>query len=152
LPGIVHGVGFRLYGQRNFRPDRSYLTTEFFCILYLPIYPIRTMRVIPDKKNSRLPFGRSRYQLVTKHPPYFPQVFAVYQCAAAIVLLGVLFPIYVEPYIQARFSNSDGDVIGASLFFVWISIPWLVAQWLRRNAQKRLFEHRRDPNDPTPTS
>jgi hypothetical protein len=150
--GIGHGIGYRFYGQREFRLDHSYLTTQFFCILYFPVFPIRTMRIIPDRRNTWLPFGKFRYVLVSKQPPYFPQVFAVYQCATAIVALGIVFPIYIEPAVNSRFPVLKGGLIEPCIFFLWIAIPWLAALWLRSHARRRLHEYRRDPNDPTPIS
>lgn len=39
------GIGERLYGKRAFRSDHSYQTTKWFILLYLPIYPLSTLRV-----------------------------------------------------------------------------------------------------------
>lgn len=41
----LKGIGERLYGKRDFRADHSYQTTKWFILLYLPIYPLATLRV-----------------------------------------------------------------------------------------------------------
>lgn len=39
------GIGERLYGKRAFRADGGCQTTKWFILLYLPIYPLATLRV-----------------------------------------------------------------------------------------------------------
>jgi hypothetical protein len=150
MSSILRGTGKRLYGQRGFLRDRSYLTTEFFCVMYLPLFAIRTVRVIPDPKNSSLPFGRERYKLIAIHKPYFPQVLAVYQCAAATVILGFIFFYFVEPYLKTRVPVLGDEWIEPFVFCLWIAQPWMVARWLRSNARQQVIQNSIDPNDPTP--
>ncbi len=45
------GIGTQFHGKRDFLPDGSYLTTEWCIILYVPIFPFKSYRVI-DKGSS----------------------------------------------------------------------------------------------------
>jgi hypothetical protein len=151
MSAIIHGVGYRLLGQRDFRPDRSYLTTEFFCVLYLPLYPTRTIRVIPDKKNSRLPFGRSKFVLLEKLPrPELSQVISVYIYAVLIVLFGFGFFLFIEPYLRVQDSFLSDEWVEPFLFGLWLMLPVMIVSKRRNNARQRVLEENRNPNDPAP--
>jgi len=55
MPSNVNGFGTKYYGQRDFRLDGSYVTTNFFCLGFFPVIPLHSVRVIPDPKNSWMP-------------------------------------------------------------------------------------------------
>jgi hypothetical protein len=151
MPAILHGVGYSLFGKRDFLSDHSYLATEFFCVLYLPLYPTRTLRVIPDKRNSWIPFTRSRYVFVEKRPTLeLSQVVSVYISAALLVLFGFAFFFYVEPYLQLQDSFLSDDWIEPFIFGFWLMLPLVVLRKLRDNAQQKVLEENRNPNDPAP--
>jgi hypothetical protein len=42
---IVHGIGLMTYGQRDFWPDGSFVTTEWFVLAWVPLIPICSKRV-----------------------------------------------------------------------------------------------------------
>jgi hypothetical protein len=46
----LNGFGTMLYGQAKQRPDGSYVTTKWFAMSYLPIVPLKSMRI--DKFSS----------------------------------------------------------------------------------------------------
>ncbi len=35
----IHGVGIRAYGERDYWPDGSFVTTEWFVIAWIPLLP-----------------------------------------------------------------------------------------------------------------
>ena len=43
------GIGTKLYGRGARLPDTSYVTTEWFVVLDLPILPLRSIRILPGK-------------------------------------------------------------------------------------------------------
>lgn len=45
------GIGTKLYGRGAPLPDTSYVTTEWFVVLDLPVLPLRSMRILPGKKR-----------------------------------------------------------------------------------------------------
>lgn len=45
----LNGVGTGLYGQRDLRPDGSYIATLCFCILFIPLIPWSAYRVTPHE-------------------------------------------------------------------------------------------------------
>jgi hypothetical protein len=150
MASSVNGVGTRFIGERDFRPDGSYITTNFFCILYVPIFPIHSLRVIPDPKNMSIPFHTNYYTVLEKRRPHLGQVLSIYACAAAIVGMGIFFFARVTPYLAANQPYFTGEFWGTVTFTITLSPPWLFAKWLQRNARQRMRSEIRDPNSPTP--
>jgi len=51
------GCGYIYYGRKNFNPaDKSYITTQWFVLLLIPIIPIATYRLIKDQINGSYNF------------------------------------------------------------------------------------------------
>ena len=42
MPSNINGFGTKYYGQRDFRPDGSYVTTNFFCLGFFPVVPLHS--------------------------------------------------------------------------------------------------------------
>ena len=52
----LNGFGFKLYGKSDFDPETdSYMTTQYFVALFVPLFPIARYRVISDD-GSRFRF------------------------------------------------------------------------------------------------
>jgi hypothetical protein len=62
----IHGTGSMFIGKSEVQIDGSYLTTEWFCMLLIPIFPVCNYRVVYSKERSTL-FGKS-YTIKEKHP------------------------------------------------------------------------------------
>jgi hypothetical protein len=45
MPRIVNGIGKAYYGKRDFAENGSYITTEWFVFLFVPIFPLGSFRV-----------------------------------------------------------------------------------------------------------
>jgi hypothetical protein len=63
MPFNVNGTGTTYYGRREFRPDGSYVTTEWVIFFLLQIAPLRTFRVWPIAHKTRSWFAPNRYQV-----------------------------------------------------------------------------------------
>jgi len=83
MPSNVNGFGTKYYGQRDFRLDGSYVTTNFFCLGFFPVIPLHSVRVIPDPKNSWMPFSKNYYAILEKRWPNPLQVLSIYLWSAA---------------------------------------------------------------------
>ena len=62
LPTLVtiNGIGFKLYGETDYDPEtESYLTTHYFVMLFLPLFPIRRYRVVRHDGNRYEFLGRA---------------------------------------------------------------------------------------------
>jgi hypothetical protein len=47
MPASINGFGTDFYGERDYHPDGSYITTEWVTAFYFPIIPLRSCRLIP---------------------------------------------------------------------------------------------------------
>jgi hypothetical protein len=153
MPSLNNGFGTQYLGQRDFRPDGSYLTTTFFCLLYLPIFPIRSVRVVPDatKKDISLGFLTKKFFIVLENrKPHLGQVLSIYACGLAVVALTIFFFAKVDPYLKEQFPDFSGGWKSIVIFALTLSPPLLLAKFLQWSARQRMKSEIRDPNSPTP--
>ncbi|MGD0547943.1 MAG: hypothetical protein ABR991_08985 [Terracidiphilus sp.] len=142
MASSVNGIGTRFIGERDYRPD--------VCILYFPLIPIHSLRVIPDPKNLSIPFHTNYYTILQKRRPHLGQVLSIYACAAVTLGMAILFFAWIEPYIAEHAPSFTGGFWGTVEFAITLSPPWLFAKWLQRNARRQMRAEIRDPNNPTP--
>jgi hypothetical protein len=99
MPFSFNGIGTKYYGSRDFSEDGSYITTEWFIILFVPVVPLRSFRVSPIKKRW---FGSQEYW-AWKVPLCKPQVRNTY---LAVFLVGLaIAPLFAlnkhQPFFAA---------------------------------------------------
>lgn len=75
----INGIGTTFYGQRDFRADGSYVTTEWFVILYLPVVPIKSLRIAEtnDRTNAVI-YSSESYHVLGQVPLSAIQVLSTY--------------------------------------------------------------------------
>lgn len=137
MPSSVNGFGTKYYGQRDFRPDGSYITTNFFCLAFLPVFPIQSVRVIPDPKNSAMPFSKNYYAILDKRWPNPLQVLCIYLVAAASVGMGILYFWKIEPSFKESAPWLTQGWMEACLLSVCLASPVAAGMLLRTFFQKR---------------
>ena len=137
MPSNVNGFGTKYYGQRDFRPDGSYITTNFFCLAFVPIIPLHSVRVIPDPKNSAMPFSKNYYAVLEKRWPNPLQVLSIYLWSAAAVSMGSLFFWKIEPYLKDQAPWLTGSWKEPFLFGVCVAVPVFAGVLLRTVLRKR---------------
>jgi hypothetical protein len=137
MPSSVNGFGTKYYGRRDFRPDGSYITTNFFCLAFFPIIPLHSVRVIPDPKNSAVPFSKNYYAILEKRWPHPLQVLSIYLWAAAAAGMGILFFWKIEPYLKENAPWLAASWLEAFLFAFFIAIPVVAGALLRNLFRKR---------------
>lgn len=84
MPFAFNGIGTKYYGQREALEDGSFVTTEWFVLMYIPIIPLGSFRVVPTGKSSNLLVYRSSQYLVKQVPINWRQVRNVYIVTVAI--------------------------------------------------------------------
>jgi hypothetical protein len=142
------GIGTRFYGQREFEPDGSYITTKWFVFLYVPIIPLRSLRVIDqgagDYKVMLPPvvMGSSvRYAVLQETSPNPPQVLSIYGfvllCAAWFVGLMWFMRVMMDSLLPKYFSERP-LAFTAIIVTVWATfiIPVLLPRILRSHAKR----------------
>src|ERR1700735_2585051 len=79
MPTRVNGIGTTLLGARDFRADGTYNTTEWVTFLFVPLVPLRGLRILPVDKPYLRPLGASwEFRTIEKGRPNLRQVLSVY--------------------------------------------------------------------------
>lgn len=94
----MNGCGTGLYGKREFEQDGSFVTTKWFMVLFVPVFPLASMRVKVIEHGY----------LVRKQRPCLKQIACVYTyflllfLAAAAVLIVAILPL---PWLLRRLAR-----------------------------------------------
>ena len=90
MAASINGIGTRFYGAASPKPDGSVITTKWFAVIFIPIIPLSSYRVLRQIKGDKfLIFGySSAYSIIQKLPMQWSQVFRTY--AFAIVFFAWL--------------------------------------------------------------
>jgi len=113
------GIGEKLYGMRAFHVDGSYQTTKWFVFLYLPIYPISSLRVRCGDKRE--------ISVVEVLPLDWRQAVDTY-CFVVLSWAGVAMAIR----LLERFSFPFRDFVSVGLLI----LPFLFLNIVRRRAKR----------------
>jgi hypothetical protein len=93
------GIGTKLYGKsdRKIHPTygETYITTEWFCLLYLPIIPLVSMRIggVQEKSLILIVYNSTttNYLILEKLPLYWPQIRRTFMLAWGSIILIFLY-------------------------------------------------------------
>src|SRR5579863_5233206 len=130
LAQTLNGFGTKIYGKREVAPDNSFLTTKWLVFLWIPLIPLKSLRVRyigPGGKSTLLPLGWSRrYLVLGESQPNIRQVVYVYLFVAAFV-------------IGARILDSiqAGSLVSCAVLVVWACIPLCVRRWAAYQNSRR---------------
>jgi hypothetical protein len=135
----LNGIGTTFYGQRDFRADGTFITTEWLVLVYFPLIPFRSLRVRyqgPGKHRWYLGFGSSdNYAIYEKRfPPHWKQVLYTYGYVALLAVWA-----YLTGFAAVSlFPHALYTALGVTLVFVACIIPVPTPWILRHIAQRRL--------------
>jgi hypothetical protein len=134
----IQGFGTTFYGKRDFRADGTYVTTEWIVLFFIPIIPIRSLRVYYHGQGKRHTYVETidKYSVYEKTSPYLKQVFFTY----GFVCILFLWAIYCTPWIffTCRLCDLVGDTLTPYLIMLSIFAPAVIPYILRRDAKRRL--------------
>jgi hypothetical protein len=120
MPFDFHGFGTINYGARDFQPNGSYITTQWATICYIPVLPLKSIRIIQT--------GFLGYQVLEDVGLNRRQVLSVYGWFASILAADIT--LIEVPH------NSQVEIPVLFLFYVLLAVPW----FLRRRASNRALQ------------
>jgi hypothetical protein len=128
---VFHGVGTMVYGERDYWPDGSFVTTEWFVVAFVPIVPIISKRISYTRNSDYATFDRSGYWVYETLPLARRQVLSVY-----VWFVAVLAPLLLWGTFRDRFSQVLGDedlAAGVCLFCSAIAFvfPYFLRRWVK---------------------
>jgi hypothetical protein len=117
LAQTFNGFGTTIYGKRNLGPDGSFLTTKWVVLFWVPLIPLRSLRVkyVGLGDTMILPGWSRKYLILAESQPDVRQVLNIYSFMFSFVL-GVWI---LESIHAGSFANS-------SALTAWACTPWLV--------------------------
>jgi hypothetical protein len=124
------------YGERDYRPDDSFVTTQFFAVGYLPLFPIISRRISYTRNSDYSNYDPDGYFVCEMLPLDRRQVLFVYGWFAAIIA-----PLLVWATFEDALANFFGDDdIAAGLCLVCSAVAFVFPYFLRRWAKRRKME------------
>jgi len=141
MAASIQGIGTAFIGKRDFDPDGSYVTTEWVVFLYLPLVPLRSLRMEKTDRKSKNWFpilsSTSTFDVTARGRPNWKQVLCVYSFVLICVAWAYFFaasPIMVKVY------DSFGKWLGAILFWLPACLPFTLRAYARRRMWIRYAE------------
>lgn len=140
-----NGIGTTYYGKRDFAADGSYVTTEWFVFIWLPIVPLRSLRVQESGSESRLLGWADTYRVLSVTSPNVRQVLFTYGFVASFAIGVYLLSLAIslrQKVLPLSSYPQLGLAIDAVAIGCWVALP-LLPYVLRRIARARLSRARR---------
>jgi hypothetical protein len=139
MPTLFQGFGTTFLGKRDFWPDGSYVTTEWFVVCLVPVFPLKGLRLkeSPRYSTTGYPlFSFSRdYAVMDEGPPHLRQVLSVYTFSVCYVAwsVGASFLLFdIVPWVL----SGRGRFVGYPAVAVIVGLPWIVPWFLRERARR----------------
>lgn len=114
----LNGFGTTYYGHRDYRPDGSYIATEWIVAFWIPIIPIGSFRLIEGQSKATVlpPGSRTSYHSVVPVPLNKKQIVRTYGVTViivAVILSIILLPRILDKEAQVGSNESDGSLLEA---------------------------------------
>ncbi|MGB8167518.1 MAG: hypothetical protein WCF18_08495 [Chthoniobacteraceae bacterium] len=132
MASSINGCGTTYYGERDYWPDGSYITTEWVVFLYLPLIPIRSFRLrfVVEMDGGT----EKQFVVYEKTRPNLKQVGGMY----FLILLGVLTVYwgFKKMDLLAQIFGVGPEWV-AFLPFPVVALEFATVFALRRSAKRR---------------
>ena len=133
---VFHGIGTMRYGERDYWPDGSFVTTEWFVIAFVPIFPTFSKRIVYTTRVHFTAYGAGRGYLVHETLDLDRrQVAFVYGW-----FVGLISNFVVWEKIEGYLTIWNREWVAAcftGVFAIWCSLPYFLRLIVkRRNLRK----------------
>ena len=131
-----HGIGTMRYGKRDYWPDGSFVTTEWFVLAFIPLLPTNSKRIAYTTDNPLATYdaggGYFVYELL---PLDRRQVTFVY-----LWFLGFIAPFVIWGAIESTLTIRSRDWVGDFFLAFWVGwclLPYFVQRIIKRRNARR---------------
>ena len=134
----VHGIGFMTYGQRDYWPDGSFVTTEWFVLGWMPLIPVGSKRVSFTRNSDCATYdANGRFFVYEELPVDRRQAAYTYLWLIGVFGPIILFSAFQEP-LTNRYEDTDWiAAVAVAVSAVTFVMPYLLRQWVKRQNAKR---------------
>jgi hypothetical protein len=94
MPSLVNGCGTAFVGRHDPALDGTFVLTEWIIVAFLPIFPLRSVRVLAESSPTGFPFVYlSRQYKCVETKLDWPHIRRIYAgvIPIIIIILGVMF-------------------------------------------------------------
>jgi hypothetical protein len=93
---VVHGIGTMAYGERDYWPDGSFVTTEWFVVAWLPIVPLCSKRISYSRNSDYATYDTGGYWVYETMAVDRKQALFVYGWFAAVLAPFIVWGTFQE--------------------------------------------------------
>ncbi len=134
------GIGTTFYGQRGFRADGSYITTEWIVLCYIPVVPMRSLRVLAKGSESLgALYHKQNYAVLEERQLSWKQVLCTYFYVVSYLFwcIGLFLCVgRIEPFLQRSFARQTSEYLFAAVVLFGLAAPAVVPFIVRWQARK----------------
>lgn len=135
MPSSFQGFGTGFVGQRDFWPDGSYVTTEWHIYFFVPLIPIRSVRVKAGTLQTRSLYviagTRRDYLICDEQPVNLKQALSVYGFLAFYAVWAYGLLALLRPWMRTL-----SDSVETTLMLLIVTVPWIVPWYLRLRGKR----------------
>ncbi len=135
MPRMINGVGTRFYGQCDWRRDGSFQTTEWFVLMYVPVMPLKSLRVQRAGGNT--------YRVFEELPVSVPQALRTWAFAALYIMTIPSLVIHVAEKMNFDADEPMRNLLWMTVLGTLLAAPFLVLKFARSKALAQAKTRRR---------
>jgi len=128
-----HGIGTMVYGERDYWPDGSFVTTEWIIIAWVPLLPVISKRIGYTRNSDYATYDASGYWVYQTLPLNRRQVLFTYGWVVSLVA-----PFVVWGNFQDALTKQVGDEDKAAGLLLLTAAMVVVFPYLLRRRAKML--------------
>lgn len=122
MANTFNGIGSTYYGQSQFEPDGSFVTTKWFVIGFAPLIPLASAR-LQYLGSSGIPFlsRSSSYELIEELPIAWLQVLKTW-----------LYTIFIITLVTGMLASNKAPALKIVVIMAGIVLPHLLRFFAKR--------------------
>ena len=124
-----HGIGTMTYGQRDYWPNGSFITTEWIVFAWVPIAPLSSMRLARSNEGRPLARRKEGYYVYEETELNAKQVVSVYCWLACFI--GVFFGLATAEDRLPRLLGDLAAPVSLLAFGIVLAWPYLIRRWTK---------------------
>ena len=128
---VFHGIGTTVYGERDYWPDGSFVTTEWFVVAWVPIFPIISKRISYTRNSDYATYDRSGYWVYEILPLARTQVLSVYGWFFAILAPLLLWGEFQDPLTKVIGDDDRAAGMCLLLSATAFVFPYFLRRWVK---------------------
>ena|SRR2546422_4700529 len=136
----LQGIGTTFYGRRDFREDGTYTTTEWVVFFFIPIIPLRSMRVQDrGSKGFASLYQKQDYAVYEKSFPNWKQVLYVYLYVGSYLYWCFALLSHgnqIEQFFRRGFTRTTSAYLLAAVVLFGMAAPAVIPFILRWYSRK----------------